>query len=225
MKPFVVFVFGPPGSGKSTQADFIAERYGAVHFNTGEVLRGIFHDPKNADDAKIRAERGVQDSGRLVDPTWVREIVVAEVERLKNAGKSIVFSGSPRTLIEADFELPKFQEWFPERIFLVVLKIAEVTTIFRNSHRKVCVSCGEIIPWNLESQKYVACPHCGGGLDTRPDDEPDVIRRRLQVYKTQIAPVIHYFAVHGISPIDVDGEGTPDEVSQFIKRELGKVLQ
>lgn len=224
MKPFIVFVFGPPGSGKSTQADFVAREYSAVHFNTGETLRSILHDPKNAYDPKIQAEREVQDSGRLNDPTWVREIVVAEVEKLKSAGKSIVFSGSPRTLIEADFELPKFQEWFPGRIFLVVLKIEEVTTIFRNSHRKVCISCGKIIPWNLESQKFVACPYCGGGLNTRPDDEPDVIRHRLQIYRTQIAPVIHYCAAHGVPSIEIDGEGTPDEVSQLIKGELDKVL-
>lgn len=223
-KPFLVFVFGPPGSGKSTQAEFITRTYGAAHFNTGKILYQILHDPANAGDPKIQSEREIQDSGRLNDPIWVREIVVREVEKLYETAKSVVFSGSPRTLMEADFELPRFSEWYAGRIFLLVLEIAEATTMFRNAHRKVCERCGKIIPWNLETQKYLVCPDCGGGLITRPDDEPDVIQKRLHVYRQQIMPTIHYLQSKGIEPIRINGEGTPDEVSALIKAELDIAL-
>lgn len=224
LDPFILFIFGPPGSGKSTQADFVARTYHAVHFNSGEVLREILHDPRHLSDPKIQAEREVHDSGRLNDPLWVREIVVRETEKLHLSQKSVVFSGCPRTLVEIDFELPYFSQWYGKRVFLVILEIAEATTIFRNSHRKICERCGTIIPWNLESQKYLVCPKCGGGLITRPDDEPDVILKRLQIYRQQSLPIVHYLEARGITVVRINGEGTPDEVSALIKTELDKIL-
>ncbi|KKW21519.1 MAG: Adenylate kinase [Parcubacteria group bacterium GW2011_GWA1_51_12] len=142
MKPFLVLIFGPPGSGKSTQAENVAKKFDAVHVDTGELLRRILHDPARQHDPKIREERIKHETdGQLNDSLWVGGIVNDELRKLATDGKSVASSGFPRTIFEAEIELPVMRELFRERIFAFILRVGEETSLFRNSRRRICTKC------------------------------------------------------------------------------------
>lgn len=225
LKPFIVFVFGPPGSGKSTQAEMVAAEFGATHFNTGEVLREIFANAANLNDSRIAEQKKIFDAGGLNDSGWVREIVVEEVRTLHQEAKSAVFSGSPRTVFEAEAEIPPFKEWYAGRLMVAILEIREETTLFRNSHRKVCESCGHVISWSFETKNMLLCPKCGETLITRHDDTPEIIKWRLKVYHDRTLPLFQYFMAQGIPVTKIDGEPLPEIVFQSLKAEVLKILQ
>lgn len=220
-KPFLLFIFGPPGSGKSTQAELVAREFNAVHFNTGEVLFQFLNDPKNAGDPKVEEERKRQSAGELNDPVWVTTIVIQEVERLHREGKSVVFSGSPRLRLEAEVELPRFKEWYPGRIYAAVIQVSEATSIQRNSQRRVCKGCEGVSTMIVDE---AACRKCGGALIVRPDDDPEVIKKRLMIYKDRVEPTLEYFSTIGLPIIPIDGEPAPALVFESLKAELLKHL-
>ena len=81
-----VALFGSPGSGKGTQADLLAERYGLIHLDTGKLIEKAVHDPEKQDDPAIIRERKNFDSGFLTTPEWfVEEIIIREISILFNA--------------------------------------------------------------------------------------------------------------------------------------------
>ena len=96
----VVF-YGPPGSGKGTQAQLLADTLHLFHFDTGNLLRNLLHDPKYKDDESIKRERELNESVKLNTPSWVLDVVTKQVDDLAKLGQSIVFSGSPRNVFEA----------------------------------------------------------------------------------------------------------------------------
>lgn len=106
-------LFGPPGSGKGTQADFLAEEYGLIHLDTGKLIEKTVHDPAKQGDPIIQRERNNFDTGLLVTPEWfVEEIIIREIRANGENGQGIVFSGSPRTLYEAEQMLPALEKYY-----------------------------------------------------------------------------------------------------------------
>ncbi|HEY4524092.1 MAG TPA: nucleoside monophosphate kinase [Candidatus Paceibacterota bacterium] len=226
MKSFIILFFGPPGSGKSTQAELVAAAYQAAHLDTGALLRRIFSDPLRQSDPKIQEERIKHEiQGQLNDSVWVAGLVIEEVRKFHAANKSIVSSGFPRTIFEAEIELPVFQELFSGRIFVVKLEVSESTTLSRNSNRRMCSSCGKIFSSLGGGGDHPAlCSLCGGKLVVRPDDTLETIKHRLQVYQKQTLPLFAYFAEKNIREIVVDGEPAPDAVFDSIRSALDGVL-
>lgn len=224
MKPFVVFIFGPPGSGKSTQADFLAAATRAFHLNTGKLLwEIIYNSPRYAEDKIVAEVKKTYEAGAIVDPRFVARMVLEKTEELYAGGKSIVFSGSPRTLLEAELLLPQLRRFYGERVFLVELQIKAETTIARNGRRQVCSLCGQVAPWDKNGAEPIKCV-CGGDLVKRPDDEPEVIKKRLAAYHKQTQPVIAYLKSVQVPVISVDGEPEPQAVFNAIMRSLGVLL-
>lgn len=97
-RPPVVIIMGPPGSGKTTQAKAVAEKFGLSEFDTGGVIRTMKDDPGPMGEW-VRAHYA---SGRLAPPPLVTDMVVAETRKRLDAGQGIVFHGSPRSLREAE---------------------------------------------------------------------------------------------------------------------------
>ncbi len=213
----IFIIFGPPGSGKSTQADILANKFGNIHFNTGAVIEKTIFDPKNKKNPEIQKQKKFFESGKLCQASWTAKIVKKEIEKVHRQKKGIVFSGSPRTIYEAKQIIPLLKKLYgQENIFVFYLDIPDKVSIFRNTHRRICKQCGCILIYNKETEKLTHCPHCGGKLIERVLDDEKTIKIRLKAYKKETKPILEYLKKAKLKVFKIDGKAMPSEVSQNI---------
>lgn len=218
-KQSVIIIYGPPGSGKGTQAKKTADYFDLEHFDTGRLIEKKVHQPDLQDDPIIQRERENFEKGFLCTPQWVAEIVKEKVKQIHQAGKGVIFSGSPRTLPEAKELLPLLEDLYnKENIYVLRLIIKPETSIFRNSHRRICQKCGKPIIYTPENEKLKECPKCGGKLVKRVLDKSEIIKVRLKEYQERTKPIYQFLEERNIRVIDIDGEPPVEEVHQNILR-------
>lgn len=218
----VIFFFGLPGSGKGTQAEKLVERFGFFHFDTGREIERAVYDPAFQDDMVIQRERAIFDSGVLNTPSWVEALVRSRIRQLAKEDQDVVFSGSPRTLPEAEGITPLLEELYgKESLTPIVLNIPEETSVARNSKRKICKNraCARVAAWDA-ADDLVLCVICGGVLGKRILDDPDVIRKRVVEYRTRTAPVLDFLRARGIAIFEIDGTPDPEAVHKKIAERL-----
>jgi len=223
-KKWAVFLIGPPGSGKGTQADLLAKRFGLVHVQTSKLgEEKINNQELIKNDPEIAEVKRLYDKGELFPPPWTVKIVLEKVQELVNQGKGIIFSGSPRTIYEIEQELPYFENLFgKENIKVLNVKINEEESIIRNSHRKVCKANGHPIP-NFEQFKNIqVCPQDGSEIIIRSLDTPETIKTRNEVYHRRTEPILAFLKGKGYNVIDINGEQPIDKVFQDILAEIEK---
>lgn len=218
-------IYGSPGSGKGTQAYLLEAARGFFHFDTGMHLEQVVHDPANAKNKKIQQERKLFDSGILLTPSWVLSIVKKKAGEIAKAGLDIVFSGSPRTLFEAFGDaknegLIEFlkKAYGPKNMYVFVLKVSEQTSIWRNSHRRICSTCGAPVLYSKGSLPH--CGFCGSPLRRRTLDKPEVIKVRLKEYRERTEPIIAKLKKMGYRVVLINGEAAPYKVFQSLLKRL-----
>ena len=221
--PFAVALFGPPGSGKSTQAVYIEKRFGAVHIDTGRIIEKAVYDPRMAGDPILRRERKIFDSGILNTPEWVVGIIQSEIKKHASRKTRIVLSGSPRTLFEAERIIPFLETLYGKKFLLPFrIRVRPETSLFRNSNRVICVRCG--MPQIYHGTRPKQCRECGGNVAVRSFDTPKAIRVRLKEYEKRTKPIVSYFKKHGFTLFDINGEQSPEAVFGDVSREIKKAL-
>ncbi|MEX0907710.1 MAG: adenylate kinase [Gemmatimonadota bacterium] len=214
-----LILFGPPGAGKGTQGALLAEALGLVRLSTGDVLR----DAVRAGTAMGLEARRFMDAGELV-PDEVIFGIVRDYLRSDAASAGVIFDGFPRTLPQAtrlDDLLIELER--PLRA-LLVLVVADEVLVERLSGRRSCAACGAV--YNVSTEPPLAegrCDACGGGLTLRPDDEPATVRRRLEVYHFQTAPLLDYYDASPTPVFRVDGERPVEDVQRQLLRLLEPV--
>jgi adenylate kinase len=219
----VVILYGPPGSGKGTQANLLAAKLDVIHFDTGRVMELIVHDPANQKNPVIRRERKLFDSGILMTPSWVLSVVKKESKRIHDADYGIVFSGSPRTMFEAKGLLPLLVKLYGKKnIYVFVLEAAADLSIKRNSSRLICKFCG----YGLLSSYYPSknpkhCPVCGGPFYRRTLDNPATIKVRLKEYAERTEPVLDFMKKEKVRIVELDAGPAPYKVFERIAKILG----
>ena len=219
-----VIIYGPPGSGKGTQAELLARKFGLVHFDTGRFIESVVHDKSADRDPVLRRERKLFDSGKLCTPAWVFRITSAAVRNIAGAGFGIVFSGSPRTEFEA-FGSEKQEGlvaileklYGKKNISVFSLAVKEQSSIRRNSSRFVCSVCGLPI---LARAKEKRCALCAGPMRTRTLDNPAVIKVRLKEYEERTAPILKRMRKQGLHIFTINGEPLPYLVFRDIAKRL-----
>lgn len=215
--PQAILIFGPPGAGKGTQAEILEKKLGAVHFDTGAWVEKVIHDPQNQKDPVIRKQRALYESGQLIDPRWVKEVVMQEIRNIAVQGKGVILSGSPRTLFEAEGVVPLLEKLYgKENLKVILIVVRPETTIFRNTHRRICERCGTPVLWSEHTKDLTECPLCGGKLVTRVDDSEEKIKVRLERYEKETMPAIEFIRSRGITVFKIDGEPPPEEVRRSI---------
>jgi len=206
-------LLGPPGAGKGTQAVQIVEKYEVVHISTGDILREAVKQKTDLG----RVAEACMSKGELVPDEVVIGIVA---QRLQNPDcrNGFLLDGFPRTVNQAE-ALDKVLDEHKMHLNAVInLEIDEEEVVERLSSRRVCSKCAAIYTAG-GVQVADVCGVCGGGVVTRSDDEPDAIRRRLQVFKSQTEPLVKYYSDKGILK-PIKATGSVQEVFSRIVRAL-----
>lgn len=215
-----VIIIGPPGSGKGTQAELLAKKFGLIHLDTGAYFEQVIYNPQFKNNKEIKQERKLFEIGKFLTPSWVLKIVGEKIKKLAKAKMGVVLSGSPRTLYEAvgDQNHPGIIgileiNYGKKNIFVFELKVPPIVSIKRNSGRLLCSVCGTPIL----NQALSSCPFCGGKLRKRVLDKPEIIKIRLKEYESRTKPIIKEFKKRNYKIVAIDGTPLPYKIYQKIK--------
>lgn len=205
----IVFL-GPPGAGKGTQGARLAEATGMHRIATGDLVR----QEVRRDSALGREAATYSDAGELVPDELMLELLREEMGRT-GEGASWIFDGYPRNLAQAGSLDELLAEVGKQVDHILLLEVPEDLLFKRLSGRRACGDCGEA--YNIYFRKPEQpgrCDKCGGRLETRADDEPSAVRRRLQVYRDNTYPVVDYYRGNGRAVHVVDGAQPVGKVAQ-----------
>src|SRR3989344_2970727 len=217
----VIILFGQPGAGKGTQAELLADKLGYYHFESSKVIEASFQNESpektfeiEGENYKIEDEKKKWEQGLLNSPPFVVFLMAEKIKELAKNEKSIIFSGSPRSVYEAEREIPLLKELYgTESVKFVLLEITAKTTIFRNSNRRICELIRHSILFDKETENLTKCPLDGSKLVRRKGlDDPEVIKKRLEIFKEQTFPVLERAEKEGLSVNKVNGEQTVSDV-------------
>lgn len=179
------FVFlGPPGAGKGTLAAAVSALYGIPHISTGEIFRAAI----KAQTPLGKKVKAIIDSGALVGDDITVELIRDRLAQ-SDAKNGFILDGFPRTINQAE-QLEKIA-----KIDCAVnFDINDEAVVERLSGRRVCRKCSHNFHVVfMPPEKENTCTHCGGELYIRDDDKPESIKRRLEVYRAQTAPLIDFY--------------------------------
>lgn len=223
----IIILYGAPGAGKDTQAERIAQKFNLFIVSSSKLIEEKIFDPQLQQDPTIQREKKLFESGVLCTPSWVKEIINEKVGKLHTDGQSLIFTGSPRTLYEAENEIPYWESIFGQKNILpLIIKVKPETSVFRNSHRRMCESCRHTIAYSSENEKLTKCPNCGGAIVNRGVlDNPETIKVRLKEYEARTLPITEYLEKRGYPIIEVDGEAVPDKVTEQIFEKLKPLMK
>lgn len=220
IKKWTVILIGPPGSGKGTQADLLAEKFGLFHLESSQVIENKFKNA-NSNDKILAREKEIWKAGELTNPELVREWMLEEIKSLYNKGIGIVLSGSPRTMFEAEGELPVFEELYgKDNIKPVHLNLSKEESIKRNSSRRICEANRHTIPDFPIFKDVKTCPKDGSPLLKRELDTPGTIAVRYEVYLRRTQPILSFLQERGYHLIEIEGEQEIDRVFEDILKGL-----
>jgi adenylate kinase len=202
---------GPPGAGKGTVASKLAKDQGIPHISTGDIFR---ENIKNETSLGKRVKQ-ILDSGELVPDELTIELVQDRLQK-DDAQNGYILDGFPRTIPQAE-ALDSFSN--VDRAVHFVLDDEEI--IRRLSGRRVHPGSGrtyhvEFDPPKVQDKDDVT----GEPLVTRPDDQVDAVKNRLEVYRKQTAPLIDYYREKQLLT-DIDASASPEEVLDNTKAVLG----
>jgi adenylate kinase len=200
---------GAPGAGKGTQAKFIAAHFAIPQISTGNIFRANLAAKT---DLGNEAKR-YMDAGELVPDEVTISIVRGRLSE-DDARAGFLLDGFPRTLPQAEALNLMLEELGTPLEAVLELRIDDEEVVRRLSGRRTCRRCGHV--WHVEFDppaEVGICDVCGGELFQRDDDLPDTIRRRLEVYGEQTAPLVSFYADMGLLR-SVPARGQVDEVTQ-----------
>jgi len=211
---YIIFL-GAPGAGKGTQAAELARDMGLVHVATGDLFRQALECGTDlGKKAKSYMEKGV-----LV-PSQITISMVLERLSEPDCTKGAILDGFPRNLEQAEALDKALAQQGKSIDNVVYIKVSEEELLKRLSGRWICRQCQA--PYHATDSPprvWGKCDKCGGELYQRPDDNEVSIKKRLEVYLAETAPLIDYYT-QGSKLIEINGEGGVAEVGKRIKAAL-----
>jgi adenylate kinase len=208
-----VILFGPPGAGKGTQGALLAERHHLLRLSTGDLLR----DALRAGTELGREAKRYMEAGELV-PDGVILGLVQEVMTNGTAAAGYIFDGFPRTTAQAEALTELMHRLDRSLDAVVVLDVADETIVKRLSRRLWCSRCSAVYnTYTSPPADPGVCDVCGGELVQRDDDREETVRRRLEVYRAQTAPVVAWYRSTGLPVHHVDGDRPVDAIQKDLQ--------
>jgi adenylate kinase len=211
-----LLVFGRQGAGKGTQAERLAARYGIPHISTGDMLRAAVRE---GTELGLRAKE-YMDAGQLL-PDEIMLGLVQERLSQPDAAAGWLLDGFPRTPGQAEVLQSMVSDTGIDGA--IDLDVPEDVVVQRISSRRVCVECGATYTASDPSAVSGVCERCGGTVVQRDDDTESAVRKRLALYNEQTAPLLAWFAEHGLL-VTIDGVGAPDDIASEITRVVDQRL-
>jgi adenylate kinase len=177
-------IFGAPGSGKGTYASRLKTKLGVDVIAMGDIFRELMKQ----DSDFGRTVKGYVEKGLLVPDKIVVEVLKEHLARTSKQ-KGFILDGYPRTLEQA-----KTLGAIAKIDAILLLMVPDWIIIERLSTRRICRNCGTVYNIRyLKPKVEGVCDKCGGPLYQRPDDNPEVIEKRLQIYQEQTSPLLQYY--------------------------------
>lgn len=214
MKNRMIFL-GPPGSGKGTQADKVAEELNIPHIDTGGMLREEI--AAGTEEGKIA--EGYINQGQLAPAELVIRIVKNRLSR-PDTKNGFILDGFPRSVEQANGLDVILKEIGQEIDYVFNIDLAETVLIDRMAYRRSCGACG--YKFNLKfnpPEKDGVCTLCGGKLVQRADDNVETATKRIQTYKKETEPLIEYYTKRNLI-VNIDGDRNINEVYKSIMNVL-----
>jgi adenylate kinase len=204
-----VVLVGPPGAGKGTQAEFIADHFDIPKISTGDIFRANVSGGTDLG----RLAKKFMDAGDLV-PDEVTNAMVRDRLAQPDAEAGFLLDGFPRNVAQAG-ELDDILNEIGTKLSVVLdLDVDHDEVVLRLSGRRTCKKCGHV--WHIEYDPTTVdgvCDRCSGELYHRDDDYPDTVRHRLEVYAAQTAPLIAFYEGRG-QLVAIDALGTVEDVTE-----------
>lgn len=208
----IALFFGPPGSGKGTQAQKLRDRLSFPHLSTGDMFRAAIAS-KSLLGSQVE---GLLKRGELVPDAVTLEMLRERIQE-NDCREGFILDGFPRNLVQAE-ALDRMLAQRGQRVGVAILfQVDHEEVIRRLSSRRTCGQCREVVSLLFHSR----CPKCGSDqLQERADDQADVVRKRLQIYDQQTAPLVDYYRAAGNLTV-LDAGRDPAVVSQELEGLLG----
>lgn len=188
-----VILLGPPGAGKGTQAKRLAEAGGVVHVASGDLFRK--HQEEGTELGKLA--RSYMEKGELVPDEVVIRMVLERIGE-PDAQDGYILDGFPRTIEQAKALDEALAQEHAQIDRVPLMEVETEELVRRLAGRWICSQCQAPYHQELAPPKQPGvCDRCGGKLYQRPDDRPEAVRRRLEVYEEQTVPLVEYYSRQG----------------------------
>ena len=209
-------IFGAPGSGKGTYASRLQTKLNVDVIAMGDIFR---ESVKQNSELGKKVKRYVE-AGMLVPDDIVVEALKMRLSNVPK-DKGFILDGYPRTLAQA-----KILEGIASIDVILELNVPDWIIVERLSSRRICRNCGTV--YNLKFLKPKVegvCDKCGGELYQRSDDNPEVIKKRLQVYRYMTRPLLQFyrekevqFIVSEATSLDTPPEAVVEDMISKLKK-------
>jgi adenylate kinase len=207
-----LILLGPPGAGKGTQAERLQEDFSLAHISTGDMLRA-----QVAEGTELgRRAQEYMSAGELVPDEVILGMIGTRIAE-QDAREGFLLDGFPRNVSQADALAATLTESERRLTAALLIDVPDEDVVRRLGGRRVCTKGGHVYHVEFDPPKLEGiCDQDGSRLIQRDDDQEETIRRRLEVYARQTAPLIEYYADAGLLR-RFDGKRMPDEVHDHIR--------
>lgn len=213
MSELNLVLLGPPGSGKGTQGERLQEDFRLPYYATGDILRAAVRDETELG----RSAKEFMDRGDLVPDDVIIGVITERLDG-SDAADGFILDGFPRTMPQAEALDAELEKLGRALTIALLIDVDDEEVVRRLGGRRTCSKNGSHI-YHVEfdpPKEPDVCDVDGSRLVVRDDDEPDVIRHRLEQYREKTEPLIGYYEGKGLLR-RVDGTPAPDEVGDRIR--------
>ncbi|RUM62262.1 MAG: adenylate kinase [Persephonella sp.] len=207
MAKTIIFL-GAPGAGKGTQAQRLSEEKGFIQVSTGDILRA---NVKNKTELGKKAKEYME-AGQLVPDELIISMIENELRKLE--GKDIILDGFPRTVKQAEALEDLLKKLGRSLDYVILFDVSDEEVIKRITGRRIDPKTGKVyhVIYNP--------PPADVEVIQREDDKKEVVKKRLEVYHSQTAPLIDYYEKKGIL-VRIDASTDPNKVYEELIKVIG----